>query len=43
MPLDAGSGATPRTVRALSLWDVTAYTRPDRGLNTLYIDNLSIE
>lgn len=42
VPLDAGSGAAPRTVRALSLWDVTAYTRPDRGPNVIYVDNLQI-
>ncbi|HJN76922.1 MAG TPA: tetratricopeptide repeat protein [Myxococcota bacterium] len=42
VPLDAGSGAVPRTVRALSLWDVTAYTRPDRGPNVIYVDNLQI-
>ena len=42
VPLDAGSGASPRTVRALSLWDVTAFTRPDRGPNVIYVDNLAI-
>lgn len=42
VPLDAGSGSHPRSVRALSLWDVTAYTRPDRGENVVYMDNLQI-
>ncbi|MCP4807251.1 MAG: tetratricopeptide repeat protein [Proteobacteria bacterium] len=42
IPLDAGSGSHPRSVRALSLWDVTAYTRPDRGENVIYMDNLQI-
>lgn len=43
VPLDAGSGALPKNVRAVSLWDVTAYTRPDRGPNTIYVDNLRVE